>query len=71
MVEKISAVQKMREIFKKGGLAEMDILLMYEDYLEKIDDENIRKELRIIKDQEIGHIILFTKIINRLDELYG
>jgi rubrerythrin len=71
VAEKTSEIQKMREIFKKGGLAEMDMLLTYEDYLEKIDDENIRKELKIIKDQEIGHLILFTKIINRIDELYG
>lgn len=70
VAEKTSEVQKMREIFRKGATVEMDMLLLYEDYLEKIDDENIRKELKIIKDQEIGHIILFTKIINRIDEVY-
>lgn len=71
VAEKTSEIQKIREIFRKGAVIEMDMLLLYEDYLEKIDDENIKRELKIIKDQEIGHIILFTKIINRLDELYG
>jgi len=70
MKEKTSESQALRELFKKGALVELDMLLMYEDFIEKFDDDKIKDELKIIKDQEIGHIELFTKIINRIDELY-
>lgn len=57
------------EMLREDLIGELQAINQYQEHIETIEDENARKVLSHIRDDEKEHVAELTKLIQKLDPL--
>jgi rubrerythrin len=57
------------EMLREDLIAELQAINQYQEHIDTIDDEDARKVLEHIRDDEKEHVAELTKIIQKIDPL--
>ncbi len=57
------------EMLREDLIGELQAINQYQDHIDTIDDEEARKVLAHIRDDEKEHVVELTKLIQKLDPL--
>jgi rubrerythrin len=57
------------ELLREDLVGELQAINQYQDHIDTIDDEEARKVLEHIRDDEKEHVAELTKIIQKIDPL--
>jgi rubrerythrin len=57
------------ELLREDLVGELQAIYQYQDHIDTIDDEEARKVLEHIRDDEKEHVAELTKIIQKIDPL--
>jgi len=60
---------KILKSLREDLVGELEAINQYQEHIEEIDDEEIKKVLSHIRDDEKEHVAELTKVIRKLDEI--
>ncbi len=70
-LEKLSGVERDREILRIGMVAELDAVSVYGQMAEMTENEDIKKVLKEVSKEEKTHVGEFESLLKKIDEEYS